>query len=412
MKKYLFLVCSLGIAVESYAQLSLEAFRDSVLVHSYQVAIADEEISRAYSTMKMNCTAFLPAVDVDASIGSSFRRLDDNKLWYFDVTPRLSQTLFGGGVRATYRQSQSQLRGAAYDAEHIRRTMLYEADHAYWSLSAMSLYREAVEEYVRIISSLAAVVQERFDEGYVARSDLLQVEARRSEAQYSLIASQNNYDVALHRFNKLRGEPEPSSAYLAESILDTLPMPRRASYDEILEARADIQSARQTIRAAERGVDVVRSKYNPTVALSLRGSWQTYTPNASNRTFVDGAVMLGVSMPLFHWGERRQAMAVARSDVQIARQRWEDMCSDVEQEEADGWSALQSSYSQMQQSLQNLKIAEENLSISTYSYNEGQATVLDVLQAQISWLQIYTNAITARFNYAVAVSAYHLITSM
>jgi outer membrane protein TolC len=60
----------------------------------------------------------------------------------------------------------------------------------------------------------------------------------------------------------------------------------------------------------------------------------------------------------------------------------------------------------MQSSLYNLDIAGENLTISTYSYSEGRATVLDVLQAQISWIQIYTNAITARFDYAVAVSAY------
>ena len=78
-------------------------------------------------------------------------------------------------------------------------------------------------------------------------------------------------------------------------------------------------------------------------------------------------------------------------------------------QEANAWSALISSYSQMQSSLHNLSIAGENLSISTYSYNEGQATVLDVLQAQISWIQIYTNAITARFNYAVAVSEYQLV---
>jgi outer membrane protein TolC len=66
----------------------------------------------------------------------------------------------------------------------------------------------------------------------------------------------------------------------------------------------------------------------------------------------------------------------------------------------------------MQSSLHNLSIAGENLSISTYSYREGQATVLDVLQAQISWIQIYTNAITARFNYAIAVSEYNLVTAL
>jgi outer membrane protein TolC len=36
--------------------------------------------------------------------------------------------------------------------------------------------------------------------------------------------------------------------------------------------------------------------------------------------------------------------------------------------------------------------------------------VLDVLQAQLSWIQIYTNAISARYNYAVAWSAYRRIT--
>lgn len=412
MKKFSLLVFSLCAICEVSAQVSLEAYRDSVFVNSYEIAIADEQISRAYSAAKKSYADFLPSLDAEASIGTSFRRVEDEKLWFFDITPRISQTLLGGGVRATYRQSQSQLRGAAYDAEYVRRTMLYNADYAYWSLSAMGLYREAVQEYVAIVSSLADIVKERFDAGYVAKSDLLQVEARRSEAEYALVASINNYDVALHRFNNLRGVEEPATAELTESILDSLPMPRRVSYGEMLEARADVQSARQAIHAAEYGVDVTRAKYNPSVNMSVRGSWQTYSPNKSNRTFVDGALLLGVSVPIFHWGERRQAVAIAQSDLQIAEHRWEQICSDAEQEEADGWSALQSSYMQMQSSLQNLAIAQENLAISTYSYNEGQATVLDVLQAQISWLQIYTNAITARFNYAVAVSAYHFITSM
>ena len=412
MKKFSLLVFSLCAICEVSAQVSLEAYRDSVFVNSYEIAIAEEQISRAYSAAKKSYADFLPSLDAEASIGTSFRRVEDEKLWFFDITPRISQTLLGGGVRATYRQSQSQLRGAAYDAEYVRRTMLYNADYAYWSLSAMGLYREAVQEYVAIVSSLADIVKERFDAGYVAKSDLLQVEARRSEAEYALVASINNYDVALHRFNNLRGVEEPATAELTESILDSLPMPRRVSYGEMLEARADVQSARQAIHAAEYGVDVTRAKYNPSVNMSVRGSWQTYSPNKSNRTFVDGALLLGVSVPIFHWGERRRAVAIAQSDLQIAEHRWEQICSDAEQEEADGWSALQSSYMQMQSSLQNLAIAQENLAISTYSYNEGQATVLDVLQAQISWLQIYTNAITARFNYAVAVSAYHFITSM
>ena len=57
----------------------------------------------------------------------------------------------------------------------------------------------------------------------------------------------------------------------------------------------------------------------------------------------------------------------------------------------------------------SLDIALENLEMSTYSYSEGMATILDVLQAQISWLQIYSNAISAQYDYAVAVAAYSYV---
>ena len=60
---------------------------------------------------------------------------------------------------------------------------------------------------------------------------------------------------------------------------------------------------------------------------------------------------------------------------------------------------------------ESLRIAAENLSISTYSYGEGLATILDVLQAQLSWIQLYSNAIRAHYNYAVAVSDYQRITA-
>ena len=116
-----------------------------------------------------------------------------------------------------------------------------------------------------------------------------------------------------------------------------------------------------------------------------------------------------MNVPIFHWNERRYAVRAAQTDVAVAYNNLEQLKEDVYMQEADAWSALTSSYSQMQSSLYNLSIAGENLSISTFSYNEGQATVLDVLQAQISWIQIYTNAITARFNYAIAVSEYNLV---
>ena len=120
---------------------------------------------------------------------------------------------------------------------------------------------------------------------------------------------------------------------------------------------------------------------------------------------------MAVSVPIFRWGARRHAVSAASAAVRGTEYALASARDAAAREEADGWSALTCSRAQMFSSLRNLKIAGENLDISTYSYNEGQATILDVLQAQLSWIQIYTNTITAQFNYAVAVSAYKRITA-
>ena len=407
MRKIILSLTLLFAVATARAQLSLEAYRDMVYEYSTELMNAEASISRAYSSMRVARTDFLPTLSAGATFTTDFRRSGDAHLWGFDLQPQLQQILYGGGaVRAAYGRAQAEYERAKYGEHHTRLTMRFAADYAYWTVSAMKLYMAATKEYVGSITALYRVVEERFREGYVAKGDMLQVEARLSEAQYSLIAARNNYEVALHRFNNLLGVEGTVDVELSNTILDTISMPQRVTIDEMLSRRPDMRMAEMTILAAEQGVRVAQSKYNPQLTAGVRGSWQTYSPNIASKTYLDGALVVGLSVPIFHWGERRQAVNVARTAVRTAENDMVQLRRDAAQEEADGWSALMSSYSQMQSSLKNVEIASENLAISTYSYNEGQATVLDVLQAQISWIQIYSNAISARFNYAVAVSEY------
>lgn len=410
---FLFIAVALTLRA-AYAQtsFSLEAYRDSVYMNSVDMRNSIVAVERAQAQEHIAKTEYLPSLTASGSFTTDFRRSGDADLWGFALQPHIEQVLYaGGGVRAAYRRSVLQSGVAAENQQMTRLNVRNAAERAYYTLSAMQLYRAATQEYVSIIRSLYRVVEERFNEGYIAKGDMLQVETRLSQAEYSLIEMDNSYEVALHRFNTLRGEVGPEDVTLLNSIIDTISQPRRLSIEQMLVRRPDMRSAELAVLAAEYGVQVTRAQYNPRLTAGVSGSWQTYSPNASAKTYVDGALLLGLSVPLFHWGERRSAVAIARSDQRQAENAMEQLRRDAAQQEADGWSAMMNSYSQIQSSLHNLAIASENLSISTYSYQEGQATVLDVLQAQISWLQLYTNAITARFNYAIAVSEYRRVTA-
>lgn len=408
----LLLAVAVTCSAQSQTLFSLQAYRDSVYLNSMDISNATVEVERAAAQVHIAKTDFLPSLTASGSFTTDFRRSGDADLWGFTLQPRIEQILYaGGGVRASFRRAELQSDVATENQRMTQLDVRNAAERAYYSLSAMQLYRAATREYVAIIRSLYGVVEERFSEGYVAKGDLLQVETRLSEAEFALLEMENDYEVALHRFNALRGETGGGDVVLSNSILDSVAMPARVTVEQMLQQRPDMRAAALTTLAAEYGVKATRAQYNPRLTAGVSGSWQTYSPNASAKTYVDGALVVGLSVPLFHWGERRSAVAVARSDVRRAENGMEQLRRDAAEQEADGWSAMTSSYSQIQSSLHNLAIAAENLSISTYSYQEGQATVLDVLQAQISWLQLYTNAITARFNYAVAVSDYHRITA-
>ena len=407
----------LFVAQTARCQISLQSYRDSVYAASQELMNSEQALLKAEATERQRHTAMLPSLSADGGFSKTFRRSADNHLWGFSISPQITQTIYGSGARAAFRQARSLAVSALHDSQNVLLNMRYVADFAYWNVSAMQLYMGATNEYVKIILSLYNVVKERFSEGYAAKSDMLQVEARLSDAEFSQIAARNNYQVAINRFNNLRGvevsQSEDSLARrieLSQSIIDSIPMPQRISIETIYAHRPDVQSANARLRAAEFGVQRTKASFNPKINAGVSGSWQTFTPNSTNRTFCDAAITLGVNIPIFHWNERRYAVSSAQTDVAVAFNNLEQIQEDIVMQEANAWSALMSSYSQMQSSLHNLSIAGENLSISTYSYNEGQATVLDVLQAQISWIQIYTNAITARFNYAIAVSEYNLVT--
>ena len=411
MKNYLILSALLAF-VPAAAQTSLGDYRQAVTEYSWELKVAASKSDAASETMGQARTGYLPRLSLDGSFTATVHHYDGLERWNFSVLPQLVQTVYGGGaVRAAYKQAELGYDIALCDEEFTRLDVRYTAEYTYWNLSAMALYAASMRQYVSIIRSLKEVVDRRFAEGYIAKGDVLMIDARLSEAEYSLVSAEQSYEVALHNFNILRGTDAALGVQLAQGIRDSLPMPGRVVAAEALERRPDYAAARLRSEQAEAGIRAVRAPFNPQLSVGVGGMWQPYYPNSTGATYVDGSAFVKLSVPIFHWGERRRAVGAARA-VQL-QQEWNAALvhDDIVREEMNGWTALVQSRAQVDASEESLRIAGENLSISTYSYGEGLATILDVLQAQLSWIQLYSNAIRAHYNYAVAVSDYQRITA-
>lgn len=383
------------------AQLSMREYVESVVEYSHAIASAEAKVEGAdaeYGVAKRN---ILPSVSLSSDATFDFDA--DAATWA--IRADVLQPIYNGGRnRALSKQRELGVVGAESGLDRSILDVRYEAEIAYWTLSRADMYRQAMCDYIAIVQSLKSVAQHRFEEGYTSKSDLLQVESRLSNAEYQLSEAEQSWRIALSHFNVLRGEDATTMVVLSDGIFDNFAMPIREDIANIVERHPDYIVALASRESAQYGVELRRAEYLPSLNAGVFGVWQ---PTANGRA--GGGLLLSLNVPIFHFMERRDAVRSAKSNFDSSEAQLADVVDNIALNESDGWTNLEYSHRRMEAVQRNLEIARENLDISTYSYREGVATILDVLQAQISWLQIYENAIAAEYDYAVSIASYRYI---
>ena len=393
------------------AQTTLKSYRSEVVSYSYELHISSLEIERSKADMLRAKKGYLPTVTLSSERSLALRRKSEGKLVSDYMQLGVGQTIYrGSAAHSAAKRAAILHERSVVDDELMFMDVCYAADAAYWQLSRAEALRGIIEEYVAAVDSLRGVVKRRFDEGYSAKGDLLQVESRMSDARYRLSQVEQSYLIALHNYNTLRGVDLDRDVVLADNIFDAMPMPQRVDVTTLerqhpLRRRSSLQS-----EYARWGITAARAPFLPAIKLDVYG---TVTPKyaSSNGEILNGAVVLSISTPIFHFGERHVAVHSAKIAYLEEQLRGEETADDIVRDEADAWTNLVNSYRRVEAARSSLDIARENLDMSIFSYGEGMTTILDVLQAQISWLQIYENVVAAYYDYAMAIASYDYVTA-
>ena len=392
--------------------LSVQQYRNAVIQYSHALRIARAQTLSAEEQQRLSRTGLLPRLDASGIFSADLRRHDGIKPFAFSLQPAIVQTIYaGGGARAAYRSDMLAADIALCEEYFTTTEIIYAADYAYWNLAASIGSFSVAQRYVDIIRSLKQVIDARFADGYISKSDVLMIDARLGEAEYGLVAASLHYQKALHNFNILMGDTLSAASLPADSIMTAVALPARIGHAEILDRRSDYTAAMLRTEQAAWDIRSARAKYLPQISLGATGTWQTRSPNSKWATTLDGMAYISLDIPVFHWGARNRTVAIARQAKEIRQFEAQQLRDRIFLEEADAWSAVQNSLQQTVTSYRSLETARENLQLSTYSYNEGQLSILDVLSAQLSWLQLYENAIAAALGLHLSVADYNRITS-
>lgn len=413
MKKIFILLGMIGVAICSYAQpLSIEQYRTKVLDYNQNIKKSEQAVESALFSLKSIKTGFFPKIDAAGNYSYQIESVEffpgtDLKHDNYGVEAGMLQNVYAGSaVRKQYNMAKLQHAIAQLVVEHTVDNIIYAADLSYWTVAANKDLFQLSEQYVQLVSELYGVVNKRFEEGAISKTDLLMVLNRLKEAELQLNTASTNYKIAWQSFNIMMGEDPDARVVLTDSIQKILWKPQPAPLDKALEKRADYQAAIMNIEMAKLQTDLARSKFLPQLAVGIKEKYGTTLINIDGKAKWATTAYAQINIPVFHWGEMRQNVKMNRSQEEsreLERSLLEDQ---VSKELNNAWVSVSETAKKLEIVYSSLDIAKENLILNTFSYNEGKLPILDVLSAQVSWLQAYTNVVSVNYQYKVALAEY------
>ncbi len=299
--------------------------------------------------------------------------------WQYTLSVR--EILWDGGRRSTA-VAASRTREAAVElkgASEVRKTQATVAER-YVTLLGLRAEREVLELRKKALEDHLREVKDLFDQGMVARNDLLRTEVALRAVGDAQANLDNACTTSLEALNKELGLDPTTPQVLPERLPAVPPIPWS---DGECRARAEdhnegVLALAQKVKGYEQTVQLRRKDYYPRVVAEASGS---YTQNQYLLYPYVNSFFIGLSMDVFDGGARSSRIKQAEAETEKAKRELEEARRGVSLVVGQALRDYQEALKQVETAKANVTASEENLRIIEDQYKEGLARTTDVLDA-------------------------------
>ena len=204
--------------------LTVEEYRAKVLEYNQDIKQSREAVKAAIYALKGVKTGFFPKLQLSGNYSYQIEDVEfmqgvDLKHNNYSAEATLSQNVYAGSmVRKQQEAAKLQKAIARLGEELTTDNIVYAADVSYWTLAANESLFYISQEFVLIVKELDGIVQKRFDEGAISKTDLLMVKTRLKEAELQESTRNMNYQTAMQSFKIMMGAPLEEKWVIIDSI--------------------------------------------------------------------------------------------------------------------------------------------------------------------------------------------------
>ena len=316
----------------------------------------------------------------------------------------INQTLYDGGRSFnTVRQARTNLDIARLNQRQTRIQVIQNVASSYYGLLQAQQLLDVAEKNLNLSEQQVDLVQKQFDVGAVRKTDLLKADVARGQAKVDVLNRKTALDNARRQlFNDMGMQDFGQSISAVADEWTDVQVLSSADALELLKTK----NPSLLIQQSRISLGVLQVKMAKGVRLPSLGASMSYSTNAEDSDALMEAVKndwivgmnLSLSVPLYSGSRLSTNQQQAKLSQQKSENDYITYLNDLRVQVELLRKSLEN-YSEIIPINQSVVVsAEEDLKLVQARYSLGSATILEVLDAQVSLIRSNSNLINTVHN--------------
>lgn len=317
---------------------------------------------------------------------------------------RLDQPIVNVSNWLNWRSAKALVTGAEANLAEARQALIVRVVQAYLNVLRAQDRLDANLAREAAVNRQLEQVQQRFDVGLVAITDVLEAQAGYDSAVVDRIQADGDRHIFFETLHTLIGERYDS----LERLSDNLPIVNPEPLDEeewvniALETNHGILAAQAQLRAANRTIAARLAGHLPTVDGSITRSKYTtggasFLANKINTT----TWALSITLPIYQGGFTYSRTKEARALAEQAREELLNQRLTVSRDTRNLFQAVATDVVRVGARLKAIASSRSALEATETGYQVGTRNIVDVLQAQQRLFSSQFDYADSRYNYVI-----------
>jgi outer membrane protein len=252
-------------------------------------------------------------------------------------------------------------------------------------------------------------VERRYEQGAASRFELLRAEVQLATIKPALTESRHRYEVAIEHLKDLLGMDKRADILVSGSFQPRAKTLLDADIEDLVDRaymyRPEYQMQRLQQDINRKNIRAARSEFLPRVVFSSALQWQALRDdlNIGYDDFIRFSNSeISVQIPLFNGFGSRARFQEARAELQKSEIQEKNIRNLIATEIRAIYNELTQTYEILQSQERVMAQAGEGLRLANLLYEEGAATLLEVIDAQLAVTQASTNYFQSIYNFNTA----------